>query len=155
MVSWQVGRMTWALSLSLLLLMKYCHAVQNLHSVNLQWEEAKGNKEDKKGRGRKGEKWRMEMKSEGRKGNRKQPLKPQLPLDIFRRSFCPYILKILIYGSWLADETKEQTLRKIDPILRKSFSFIICPFSLIQTPPLKWMHCLHSDIWLAAREVQF
>lgn len=52
----RVGRTTWALPLSLLLLMSCCHAVQKLHSVNLQREEEKGNREEKKGRGRKGEK---------------------------------------------------------------------------------------------------
>lgn len=66
----QVGRMTWPLSLSLLLLMICCHAVQKLHGVNLQWKEEKGSKEDKKRRGRKGEK--MKNGDEERGEERKQ-----------------------------------------------------------------------------------
>lgn len=60
----QGGKMTWALSLSLLLLMMCCHAVQKLHGVNLQREEEKRNKEDKTGRGRKGEKMKNEERGE-------------------------------------------------------------------------------------------
>lgn len=59
-------------------------------------KETRKTRREEGGRGRKG---RIEMKREGRKGSRKQPLKPQLPLDIFRGSSCPYILKILIYSS--------------------------------------------------------
>lgn len=109
-------------------------------------KETRKTRREEGGRGRKG---RMKMKSEGRKGNRKQPLKPQLPLDIFRGSFCPYILKILIYGSWLADEKKGADTQKIDPILRNCFSFIICPFSWYKL--LLWNECIALiqtfDLW--------
>lgn len=71
-------------------------------------KETRKTRREEGGRGRKG---RMEKKREGRKGKRKEPLKPQLPLDIFRGSSCRYILKILIFSSWVTDEKKEQILR--------------------------------------------
>lgn len=68
----RVGRTTWALPLSLLHLMMCCHAVQKLHSVKLQWEEEKGNKEDKKGRGRKGEKRKNGKEERGEERKKKR-----------------------------------------------------------------------------------
>lgn len=147
----QVGRMTWAPSPSLLLLMVCCHAAQKTP----QREPIVKGKERKRGRweGRREEGGEREegRGRERRTGGRKEQLKTQLPPDIFRGSWCPYILKILIYSTTDSWKNK-QILRKRSDSQKPLFSHhsTIC---IDITLPLAWMSCLHSDGSPVAREV--